>query len=333
MTGIAASYHDRVNVLQGMMPKDASPFDRPEWFALLAERRTPLLALASDGEHKAALALTRTNGRLEPLKHWYSFTWRQLAPEGPQGDALLQSLAGDLKAHTHRVTLSPVPDEDGSASRLETAFRAAGWQVHREQCDYNHVLPVKGRSFAEYWAARPGRMRTTLKRKAKKVDVELLTHFDQHAWAAYEEIYAQSWKPAEDTPEILRAFAEEEGAAGRIRLAVARYQGRPVAAQFWTVENTVAYIHKLAHLEETKNLSAGTTLSAALFEYVIDNDKVDLVDFGTGNDRYKADWMEEVRPRFLIDCLDSRQTMAWLPLGKRVLGRFVTRLAPAPAES
>ncbi|WP_284125644.1 GNAT family N-acetyltransferase [Parerythrobacter aestuarii] len=311
------------------MPEHASPFDRPEWYALLAERKPPLLALASDGEHSAALPLTRANGRLEPLNHWYSFTWRQLAPASADGDRLLTALADDLRGQSHRVTLSPVPDEDDSATRLEAAFRAAGWLVHREQCDFNHVLPVNGRSFDEYWASRDGRMRTTLKRKAKKVDVELLTRFDASAWAAYEAIYAESWKPAEDTPEILRKFAEEEGAAGRIRLAIARHEGRPVAAQFWTVENGVAYIHKLAHLEEMKHLSAGTTLSAALFEHVIDADKVALVDFGTGNDRYKADWMEQVRPRFLIDCLDPRQPKAWAPLGKRIL----TRLARKPARS
>ena len=333
MTAIAASYHDRVNVLQGMAPKDASPFDRPEWYALLAEAKPPLLAMASDGDKKAALALTRANGRLEPLNHWYSFTWRQLAPRDAGGDRLLASLATDLKTHTARVTLSPVPDEDGSASRLETAFRTAGWIVHREQCDENHILPVRGRTFAEYWAERPGRMRTTLKRKAKKVDVELLTRFDGAAWAAYEEIYAHSWKPAEDTPSILRAFAQAEGEAGRIRLAIARHAGRPVAAQFWTVENGIAYIHKLAHLEETSNLSAGTTLSAALFEHVIDIDGVHLVDFGTGNDRYKADWMEKVRPRFLLDCLDSRQPRAWPPLIKRSVRQILTRLAPSGAES
>ncbi|MXP32502.1 GNAT family N-acetyltransferase [Erythrobacter jejuensis] len=172
-------------------------------------------------------------------------------------------------------------------------------------------------------------MRTTLKRKAKKVEVELLTRFDETAWGAYEEIYAQSWKPAEETPEILRKFAREEGDAGRIRLAIARHEGRPIAAQFWTVENGVAYIHKLAHLEETRNLSAGTTLSAALFEHVIDIDNVGLVDFGTGNDSYKADWMEKVRPRFLIDCLDPRQPRSWAPLAKR----FLTRLAQRPSES
>ncbi len=333
MNAIAASYHDRVNVLQGTRAFASSPFDRPEWFALLAQNARPLVAMASEGEALAAMALSEANGRIEPLRNWYSFTWRQLAPEGLPGDRLLAGIARDMRSRSHRVTLWPVPDEDGSASRLEKAFRDAGWKVQREQCDHNHVLPVKGRSFAEYWAARPGRMRTTLKRKAKKVDVELLTRFDAAAWDAYEGIYSESWKPEEETPSMLRAFAEEEGQAGRTRLAIARLDGVPVAAQFWTVEDGTAYIHKLAHLETHKNLSAGTTLSAALFEHVIDTDGVSLVDFGTGNDRYKADWMEEVRPRYRIDCLNPRQAAAWPPLAKRQFHRIAARLAPKAAES
>ena len=324
----ATSYHETVNVLRDLCQPAPSPFERSEWFALLADAGlAPLVALASDGESQAALALTETNGRIEPLRSWYSFTWRQLAPDGPRGDALLHEIAKQLRERAHRVTLWPVPDEDHSATRLQQAFRSAGWQVERKQCDFNHVLPVNGRSFAEYWATREGRMRTTLKRKAKKVDVELHTHFDENAWSAYETIYSESWKPAEDKPDLLRRFAIEEGAAGRIRLAVARHEGQPVAAQFWTVENRTAYIHKLAHLESMKSLSAGTTLSAALFEHVIDTDKVELVDFGTGNDPYKADWMEQVRPRFQIDCLDPRQPAAWPALAKRMLRRL------APPES
>ncbi len=321
----AMSYHETVNVLQGLCQPAPSPFERSEWFALLADAGlAPLVVLASDGKGDAALALTEANGRIEPLRHWYSFTWRQLAPEGPRGDALLTDMARQLRGRSHRVTLWPVPDEDGSATRLAAAFRSAGWAVRREQCDHNHVLPVEGRSFAEYWAERAGRMRTTLKRKAKKVDVEILMQFNGDIWDSYESIYAESWKPEEDQPALLRRFAEDEGAAGRIRLGIARHEGVPVAAQFWTVENGVAYIHKLAHLESHKQLSAGTTLTAALFEHVIDKDRVDLVDFGTGNDPYKADWMEQVRPRFRIDCLDPRQPRSWPQLAKRCL----TSLAP-----
>lgn len=318
---IEARYHDSVNVLQALSANAAgAPFDRAEWYALLAETGlTPLIAIARDADHAAALALTEDGGHVSPLRNWYSFTWRQLAPEGPAGDRLLEAIARQLKTRGHRVTLEPVPGEDGSAQRLAQAFRAAGWRVLVEPCDTNHVLPVRGRSFAEYWEDRPGQLRTTLRRKAKKVETQVLTRFDPQVWAEYEAIYAASWKPAEDQPAMLRAFARREGEAGRLRLGVARADGAAVAAQCWTVENAIAYIHKLAHLESHKALSAGTTLSAALFQHVIDIDKVNLVDFGTGDQSYKADWMEDVRPRFCIDCLDPAQPRAWPPLAKRML--------------
>lgn len=313
---MTASYHDRVNDLQGTHAR--APFDRAEWFALLAEAgQVPLIASAADGGSGVDMVLTRANGRIEPLRNWYSFTWRPLGAD----QRLLEQLAAALRGESHRVTLWPVPDEDGSATRLERAFAAAGWLVRREACDHNHVLPVAGRSFAEYWATRPGQMRTTLKRKAKKVEVTILDRFDLAAWEEYEAIYRESWKPEEGDPALLRRFAEQEGAAGRIRLGLARADGVAVAAQFWTVENGIAYIHKLAHREDSKPLSAGTTLSAALFERVIDHDKVELVDFGTGNDPYKRDWMELDRPRYRIDCLDPRQPRAWPALLKRTFGR------------
>jgi hypothetical protein len=316
---IAVSYHDTVNVLQAVASPGAGPFDRPEWFALLAHRaRSPLIAMASDGAHAAGLPLVEVNGRIEPLRNWYAFSWR---PLGSQSSNLLEAAARDLRSRTHRVTLWPVPDEDGSATRIVAAFRSAGWAVRSEPCDHNHVLPVGGRSFAEYWAGRPGPMRTTLKRKAKKVAVEILDRFDPAAWAAYEAIYNESWKPEEGAPDLLRRFAEAEGKAGRIRLGLARAECVPVAAQYWTVENGTAYIHKLAHRESAKALSAGATLSASLFERVIDIDKVALIDFGTGNDSYKLDWMELDRPRYRIDCLDPAQPRAWPALAKRALAR------------
>lgn len=320
---IETRYHDSVNVLQALTaPEACAPFDRPEWFALLASTGlTPLIATASEDGRTAALALTEADGQITALRNWYSFTWRPLAPEGTAGDRLLAAIARGLRARGHRVTLEPVPGEDGSAERLARAFRSAGWRVSIEECDTNYVLSVSGRSFAEYWESRPGSLRTTLKRKGKKVETQVITHFDPAVWAEYEAIYAASWKPAEDQPAMLRAFAQAEGAAGRLRLGVARADGVTVAAQCWTVENSIAYIHKLAHLESHKALSAGTTLSAALFEHVIDIDRASLIDFGTGDQSYKADWMEAVRPRFRIDCLNPVRPRSWAPLAKRMLRR------------
>ncbi|WP_234026870.1 GNAT family N-acetyltransferase [Erythrobacter sp. HKB08] len=320
------SYHDTVNVLQAMNFAGEGPFARPEWFALLAERKEDvLLAVAEDGDKRVALPLMRKGRMFEPLRNWYSFSWRPLG----QDAAVLETLARDLKSQASHIVLSPLPDEDRSACDLQCAFNGAGWFTVLERCDTNHVLRVAGRSFAEYWAGRPGKMRTTLKRKARKVDVRILECFDEQAWADYQAIYADSWKPTEGDPDLLEAFARQEGAAGRIRLGIAVADGQPVAAQFWTVEDGTAYIHKLAHIEAAKPLSAGTTLSAALFEHVIDRDHVELVDFGTGDDPYKRDWMDGERPRYRLECLDPSNPRLW----PRILRLALRKLAKRTGRS
>ncbi|MFZ1743838.1 MAG: GNAT family N-acetyltransferase [Pontixanthobacter sp.] len=316
---VSISYHDTVNVLQGTM-EAPSPFDRWQWFELLAQSGvTPVIVQAQDGENQTFLPLARRGGKLESLVNWYSFHWR---PSGSHAPTQLRAIANDLLSQTHRVTLWPVPDEDGSATTLEKTFTDAGWMVQREKCDENHVLEVGGRSFSDYWASRPGPLRTILARKAKRIKISIQTTFNVEVWSEYEAIYANSWKPQEGNPALLRRFAEQEGDAGRLRLAVARFKGKPVAAQFWTTDKGTAYIHKLAHLDEHSDLSAGTTLSAALFEYVIDQDKVERIDFGTGDDKYKSDWMEAARPRFRLDCLNPNRPRAWASLAKREILRL-----------
>jgi len=321
----SVSYHDTVNDLQGLAFAGAGPFARREWFTLLENAGAkPLVALASEGDEAVALPLARGAVGLESLTNWYAFTWSELATGPAARPELLRRLARDLAGRASRLTLSKLPDEDGAASRLEDAFRGAGWFVVRERCDSNHVLPVAGRSFEEYLAARPGQLRTTLKRKAKKVEIEILTDFQPDAWHSYEAVYGESWKPEEGDPELLRRFAEAESAAGRLLLGFARHQGEVVAAQMWTVDGGTAYIHKLAHLESARPLSAGTTLTAALFEHVIERDRVEWVDFGTGDDPYKRDWMEQVRPRFRLTCLRPSDPRNWTVIGKAWLRELVS---------
>lgn len=319
---VSVSYHDTVNDLQARAPgtrTTSGPFDRAEWFMLLAGPggKTPLVAVADT----LALPLMRDGATLVPLANWYSFIWR---PIGTRTPALLAAIARDLKSQASRVVLSSLPDEDGTASALKAAFASAGWATILEASDTNHVLPVEGRSYADYLASRPGQLRTTLKRKSGKVETEIFTQFEPDAWDSYENIYANSWKPEEGAPAMLRAFAEQEGAAGRLRLGIARHEGRPIAAQFWTVENGTAYIHKLAHLEEAKPLSAGTVLAAALMAHAIDRDGVALVDFGTGDDPYKRDWMDLVRPRYRLTALKPGDPRNWPALVKAKLRQLAS---------
>jgi hypothetical protein len=333
---IVVTYHDDLNEVQGdaplaallAAPAAAAPFDRLEWWRALQEEcgLNPVIAVARDGQQRAAIAFHRVARDLQSLSNWYTFRVRPIVSPGADSDALLLALASDLAGEAPRISLAGLPDEDGTASNLERSFRKAGWAVFRSICDSNHVLDVGERSYADYIASRPGQVRTTLKRKAGKVDVTVQSHFDPVSWAAYEAVYAQSWKPQEGSPAFLRRFVEEEGAAGRLRLGIARAEGEPVAAQFWTVEAGTAFIHKLAHTVESKPLSPGTTLSAALFEQVIDHDKVALVDFGTGDDPYKRDWMEAMRPRYRLDMYRPGWPGNWTAMAKHAARGLARRL-------
>ncbi|VWX46485.1 conserved hypothetical protein [Novosphingobium sp. 9U] len=326
---VNVEYHDDLKEVQSdaalarlLSPEmQSAPFDRLEWWRLLDEHcgLSPRLAVARNGVGSAVLPLTGTGPHLTQLSNWYTFRFRPVV--SPGAEALLADLARDLSSRARRLTLTGLPEED--ADQLETAFRAAGWLAWREQSDVNHVLEVAGRDYAAFLAGRPGKLRTTLKRKSGKVVTQVLTRFDADVWAAYEEIYAESWKPEEGSPAFLRAFAQAEGEAGRLRLAVAHAaddsSGPALAAQMWTVEGGTAFIHKLAHRESAKPLSPGSVLSAALFRHVIDVDTVTLVDFGTGDDPYKRDWMEQVRPRYRLDLVRPQAPANWPVIARRMV--------------
>ncbi len=315
-------------------PAQSAPFDRLAWWRGLADHCgiAPLLAVAREGEAVAVLPLARAASGLTALANWYSFRTRPIVSPGAEAAALLTALARDLPRQTHRITLSGLADENGEAEILARAFRTAGWHAVLERCDTNHVLEIGGRSFAAYLATRPGPLRTTLKRKGSKVEITLHRQFDAPAWAEYEAIYRESWKPGEGSPAFLRDFAQAEGAAGRLRLGVAHAAidgaRRAIAAQFWTVEGGTAFIHKLAHIEAARALSPGTTLTAALFEQVIDRDRVSMVDFGTGDDPYKRDWMEYQRPRYRLTLLRPRNPRNWPQMIKLGLHRLAAAAKP-----
>lgn len=330
---VAIEYHDDLKEVQCEAALAAllsdrvqtAPFDRLEWWQGLVAHcgMSPLIVVARDGADTAILPLCRTSNGLGSLANWYTFRWRPVL-DG-YGERLLPPVASALAQRTKRISLHGVPDADASA--LTHAFRGAGWFVEQHECDTNHFAEIDGRSFDAFLAARPGVLRSTIRRKSGPLQTRVLTRFDPASWQEYEEIYRQSWKPDEGSPEFLQAFAVEEGRAGRLRLGLAYTADRPVAAQMWTVEAGTALIHKLAHRDDATTLSPGTVLSAAMFRHVIDTDKVSTIDFGTGDDGYKADWMESRRSRHHLDLLWPTAPANWPVIGKALVRRMLARRA------
>ena len=319
--------------LLGRAPASA-PFDRLDWLALLARHCLPdatcKLAIARDGDAIAVLPFRTSPGGAAALGTWYSFFVRPLTNAPARAPELFAALARSL-APAGSAQLSPVPEAEAAA--LAKAFRAAGWIGVAEPCDTNHILELEGRSFAAYWANRPGQLRETVRRKTArgKVSLRIESTFSEADWAAYEAIYARSWKPEEGNPAFLRAFAQAESAAGALRMGIAEIDGQPVAAQFWTVEGGTAWIHKLAHDEAHRAHSPGTLLTAAMFAHVIDKDRVHTVDFGTGDDPYKRDWMEAQRPRYALRFYRPAAVGHWPALARLAVSAVKRRvLLPRP---
>jgi len=305
----------------------ASPFDRAAWFDLLAAHgfagKGRIDAQGRAGNVTAWLPLRiEKPGKFAGLTNWYSFAIRPLFTGDGDRSAALRALFRNLRQQAAHLTFYPVSAPDD----LAAALRAAGWWVTAKPAGDRHWLDLGDMDHDVWWASRPGALRSTVQRKAKKgvVDIQLLTQFDPGSWAAYEQIYAASWKPEEGHPALLRAFAEAEGARGTLRMGLARIDGVPVAAQYWTVEDGTAFIHKLAHVEDSLKASPGTLLSAALFRRVIEIDKVKRVDFGTGNDGYKRDWMNRHDPLWRIEAFNPSRVAAWGPALK-AFGRALLR--------
>ncbi|EGD58958.1 hypothetical protein Y88_1020 [Novosphingobium nitrogenifigens DSM 19370] len=305
-----------------------TPFDRLDWFRLLGEEclapSPSFLAVAREGDAVAALPLCRDRLGLSAMANWYSFIARPYWTA--DGAPLLAAILGDL-AREGALSFAPLPRSE--AAIMLTAARKAGWIGWLSQTDSNHIVSTRGRDFATWWAQRPGALRETVRRKQRKGRVAIRISREFSAtdlaadWAAYEAVYARSWKPEEGQPAFLRRFAMAEAAAGRLRIGLATIDGQPVAAQFWTVENGTAYIHKLAHDDRARAQSPGTLLSHALFAMAFDEDRVAMVDFGTGDDPYKRDWTEDVRPRYRLEAFHPRALAHWPRLARLCARRLL----------
>ena len=128
----------------------------------------------------------------------------------------------------------------------------------------------------------------------------------------YYVVYNASWKQNETRNAGFQdCFVAAISRAGWIRLAILYINGQPVAAQLWFVHHNKASIFRLAYDRAWKQYSTGSILTSFLMEYVIDTDRVEEIDFLTGNEAYKQDWMSERRERFLMSCVKNKRPAFW----------------------
>ena len=309
----------------GGLDRQAQPslYDRLDWYGMVAEHCAlpgrPIVARARHLQGQAWMFLAVAGGKARAWASWYSLRWR------PIGDPdLFRHILATLRdRRISALDLAPLEQTEP----LVRACAESGWIAFVEPHKANWRAFTQGMDFDAYWARRPGRLRSTAKRKAKAagLEIEIFDRFDAGAWAEYEAVYEASWKPDEGSPAFLRALAEQEGAAGTLRLGIARKDGAALAAQLWLIEHGEATIHKLAYREEAKALSPGTVLSMAMFRRALDEDRVALIDYGTGDEPYKADWMDERRTLWRLRAYNRRTLRGLAGAARRAASSLVAR--------
>lgn len=294
------------------------------WFALLVEttleryQRLRIYGVKRDARPCLILPMyEETNGRLMKTRRLTSLANCYTSLSGPvAGQAstgmgnILASVIGAMigeKPHWDTIDLHPLAIDDDVFHDLSNALLAGGMLVQRYFCFGNWYLDVGGQSYKTYFDGLPSKLRHTLTRQsrkltlAKRLRVTISTGENLNQGISdYQQIYNSSWKTPEPFPSFIPGLIRLCAKQGWLRLGIAYIDDKPAAAQIWIVHNQVASIFKLAYDERFSHLSAGSILTASMMQHVIDVDKVGEVDYLTGDDSYKRDWMSHRRERWGI---------------------------------
>ena len=318
----------------------AEVFQTEAWFSNLLLHgfvNTPtvvqLRVSSAAGDVSLSLMLANGGRELHALGNYYTSMY------GPIGraDALdaeeWRSFACNLHAlpGSAVVQLQPLDASSEWLAALEAALCAQGYWCDRFFCFGNWYQPVPIGGFSVYWAGRPSALRHSVERGRRRLTkagtwrTEITSTESpalESAIAAYETVYAQSWKQPEPCsgfmPGLIRTAARE----GWLRLGVLWLNDQPLAAQVWLVHGGKANIYKLAYVQGFERLSAGSVLTTALMQHTMDVDCVQEVDYLSGDDAYKADWMALRRERVGLLAFDKRHWRGWLAAAPHGLGRL-----------
>lgn len=297
--------------------------------ALPAGARPFLLRLGET----AALPLLEVAGRWRSLTTPYSLAWAPLLRPGAGLDGAGAALARALALRPPLV--------------LETAgpslpFPLPAWLAALPYRHFGrwHEELGPGEGWEGYFARRPPELRTTVTRKLARATRDG-ARFEwlgapgpalEEGIAAFRAVRAASWKPDEPFPEFDAAFLRALAAEGRARLAVLRLaDGAPAAAQYWVMDRAGpggaprATVPKLFHDERAKPLSPGTVLTAWAIRKLLEEEGVRTLDFGRGDDPYKAQWAGAREQRMGLVLASPLHPAGLAELGKALVRRAARR--------
>lgn len=293
----------------------------------------PRLMLYRDGGRALALLplMQREDGGLAGLTTPYTCIFRPLAAAGATAEQMRRAgLAFGRACRWHGpVRLDALDTGWPGLAPMLAGLRQSGLVALRFTHFGNWHADVAGMDWDGYLATRPGELRQTIRRRLARAGRDGTVRFEmvtggaalEPGIAAYEAVYAGSWKPPEPYPRFTATLLRVAAAAGVLRLSLLRQAETPVAAQYWIVAGGAATVQKLAFVESARALSPGTVLTALTIRRLLEQDRIAELDFGRGDDRYKAGWTGALRQRGGVLLCPWWQPAGVAELTRHVAGR------------
>ncbi|MDX1736351.1 MAG: GNAT family N-acetyltransferase [Halioglobus sp.] len=302
--------------------------------ALDAGEEPVIFTAENDSGGLAALPLKiSTSGEAQALVNFYTSLYQPVADEAqalPLYTAIFRHLRQAEGLHT--VLLAPLDGSTALFPLLGQALTAAGWSgVHDYFCFGNWYYHTRSPSWEGYRESRPSRLKNTIARKTRSFlrddrgRLEIISDGDRldQGIDDYNAIYHSSWKRNEPYPGFIPALVSLAADKGWLRLGLAYYDEVAVASQIWLVADGTAYIFKLAYHPDYAGMSPGTVLTAHLARSVLEEDRVHTIDYLSGDDTYKRDWMSERRERYGIAAFNARTPTGSCKLVREWLRRLL----------
>jgi CelD/BcsL family acetyltransferase involved in cellulose biosynthesis len=301
--------------------------------------RPPLALLAC--KSAARSADERAAGWLSSFTNFHSLEFAPLiAPHAVHHAESLASIVTAIAEARPRWPGVRLDALDPSAPFFEEMlrlFRSNGFAAFPVFQFGNWHQDVTGRRFSDYFStlSKSAQRRSRKFDRSENMTFQLVDDPDEieSAIGHYQSVYDGSWKEPERFPHFIPDLLRMAARRGNLRLGLLHVDGQPVAAEICLLANERSISVKSGYIEKFRKIGPGSILTVKMIEHLMEVDRIREIDFGSGDESYKQEWMSSRRERWGIIAFNLRtvegisgaaQHIGGLTV-KHMVGRLKTR--------
>jgi len=204
------------------------------------------------------------------------------------------------------MDLQSIPEEDGISPVIMNSLNKVPFNKLEYFCFGNWYSDEIQCSSDIYFKNRSKNLRASIKKNLRNarnkgnLRFEMITQWDEieKNVSRYFDVYSKSWKKGERVgPDFIHDLIKYAGHEGWLRLGLVSLNDITIGVGFAIVCDGFAYFEKVAFDQNYEEVGAGSIWLSEMIKYVIDVDKVEVIDLLRGDDDYKKRWVEKRRER------------------------------------